>query len=69
MTGNEFLHEVSRERLEQIVKLYCCPEDVNIKTEYSCDENTCCDDYMGVTNDRNYRRNDSIVYKNRDIVV
>lgn len=47
MTGNEFLHEVSRERLEQIVKLYCCPEDVNIKTEYSCDENTCCDDYMG----------------------
>ena len=47
MTGNEFLHEVSRERLEQIVKLYCCPEDVNIKTKYSCDENTCCDDYMG----------------------
>lgn len=47
MTGNEFLHEVSRERLEQIIKLYCCPEDVNIKTEYSCDENTCCDDYMG----------------------
>ena len=38
MTGNEFLHEISRERLEQIVKLYCCPEDVNIKTEYSCDE-------------------------------
>ena len=41
MTGNEFLHEVSRERLEQIVKMYCCPEDLDIKTEYSCD------DYMG----------------------
>ena len=47
MTGNEFLHKVTRDRLEQIVKLYCCPEDLNIKTEYSCDENTCCDDYMG----------------------
>lgn len=47
MIANEFLHEVSRERLEQIVKLYCCHEDVNIKTKYSCNKNTCCDDYMG----------------------
>lgn len=35
MTGNELLHTIQRERLEQVIKIYCCPKGINVETQYS----------------------------------
>ncbi len=43
-TGSEFLHEISKERLEQIVKLLCCPEDINIKNQLLKELSECVSD-------------------------
>lgn len=47
MTGEEYLKTVPREKLEDLVSLFCCPCDVNIMTEYRGNSDNCNDEYMG----------------------
>lgn len=47
MTGKEYLHTISREKLESLIMNYCCPNCIDVETVLSMDNDFCNDSCVG----------------------